>query len=212
MLGTSALKGRQKSNVYFGNYKQSSDGQGGYNNDPIKWRVLDADNDYNRDAVEGETDTTRSLFLLSDQNIDALQYHAAYESITWAESTIRSWLNGYDRAKNKQLIDYSDNNFIDTAFSEDEQKAIVQTSVRNDENVTSGVEGGSDTEDPIFLLSLSEVMNAGYGFTDDASNTDTRVSKNTAYIANDKNPGGNMSGSGSAWNPVLHMSRLVRFC
>ena len=34
------IQGEQKSSVYFGNYKQSSDGNGGYLIEPIKWRVL----------------------------------------------------------------------------------------------------------------------------------------------------------------------------
>lgn len=34
------IQGEQKSSVYFGNYKQSSDGNGGYLTEPIKWRVL----------------------------------------------------------------------------------------------------------------------------------------------------------------------------
>ena len=42
--GTAAnIGGRQADNLYFGTYQQSSDdsdGSGGYNTDPIKWRVL----------------------------------------------------------------------------------------------------------------------------------------------------------------------------
>ena len=34
------IKDAQKSSVYFGNYKQSSDGNGDYLTEPIKWRVL----------------------------------------------------------------------------------------------------------------------------------------------------------------------------
>ena len=34
---------RQGSYVYYGSYQQSSDGNGSYNTEPIKWRVLDAD-------------------------------------------------------------------------------------------------------------------------------------------------------------------------
>jgi hypothetical protein len=32
------IAGAQANNVYFGTYPQSSDGNGGYNDDPIKWR------------------------------------------------------------------------------------------------------------------------------------------------------------------------------
>ena len=37
--GTAAnIGGGQADNIYFGTYQQSSDGSGGYNTDPIKWR------------------------------------------------------------------------------------------------------------------------------------------------------------------------------
>jgi len=41
MAGARGIDGGQDSNIYFGTYPQSSDGEGGYNTDPIKWRVLD---------------------------------------------------------------------------------------------------------------------------------------------------------------------------
>jgi ubiquitin len=68
----SNLEGAQKSAVYFGTYKQSADGSGGFNNDPIKWRVLSND--------DGK------LFLLSDQNLDVFQYHTDDESVTWEKA------------------------------------------------------------------------------------------------------------------------------
>lgn len=59
--GTAAnISGGQADNIYFGTYKQSSDGNNRYNVDPIKWRVLS-----NADG---------KLFLLSDQNLDVFQY------------------------------------------------------------------------------------------------------------------------------------------
>ena len=111
--GTAAnISGAQADNIYFGTYRQSSDGNSGYNIDPIKWRVLENANG--------------QLFLLSDQNLDVFQYHVDYESVTWATSTMRSWLNGYGAAQNTGSdngIDYTDDNFIDTAFSDGEQGA-----------------------------------------------------------------------------------------
>lgn len=209
-LGTSALKGGQKSNVYFGNYKQSSDGNGGYNIDPIKWRVLDTANDYDGNAVEGTTDTTTSLLLLSDQNLDVFQYHTDYEAVTWEESTMRSWLNGYESKENigdnadkdstaaavNAGIDYSNDNFISKAFSSGEQKSIVKTSVKNESN--GSVSGGNNTEDQVFLLSIAETKNTAYGFTADTSSTDTRVSTNTDYVTGGGEINGDMYGSGEA--------------
>ena len=112
--GTAAnIGGGQADNIYFGTYQQSSDGSGGYNTDPVKWRVLANDE-------EG----SGTLFLLSDQNLDVFQYHTDNESVTWEKSTMRSWLNGYDASQNiggDSGIDYTEDNFLDTAFSEKEQ-------------------------------------------------------------------------------------------
>ena len=67
--GTAAnIGGGQADNIYFGTYQQSSDGSGGYNTDPIKWRVL--------------SNASGQLFLLSDQNLDVFQYHTDNESVT----------------------------------------------------------------------------------------------------------------------------------
>ena len=55
------IKDAQKSSVYFGNYKQSSDGNGDYLTEPIKWRVLQ-----NADG---------KLFLLADKILDVYYYH-----------------------------------------------------------------------------------------------------------------------------------------
>lgn len=104
------IGGGQADNIYFGAYQQSSNGSGGYNVDPIKWRVLSNAND--------------QLFLLSDQNLDVFQYHTEQEDVTWETSTMRSWLNGYDTTQNSggsSGIDYTNNNFLDDAFSDKEQ-------------------------------------------------------------------------------------------
>ena len=182
--GTAAnISGGQADNIYFGTYQQSSDGNSGYNIDPIKWRVLENANG--------------QLFLLSDQNLDVFQYHVDYESVTWATSTMRSWLNGYGAAQNTGSdngIDYTDDNFIDTAFSDGEQGAIVDTTVVNDDNPDYNTEGGENTTDKIFLLSIAEAQNSSY-FADNSS----RISTNTAYVADGGKTGSSyMYGVGEA--------------
>ena len=181
--GTAAnISGAQADNIYFGTYQQSSDGSGGYNTDPIKWRVLENANG--------------QLFLLSDQNLDVFQYHTEYESVTWETSTMRSWLNGYGAAQNTGSdngIDYTSDNFINTAFSDGEQGAIVDTTVVNDDNPDYNTEGGENTNDKIFLLSVDEARNSSY-FADDNS----RKGTNTAYVADGGKIGGNMFGVGAA--------------
>ena len=184
--GTAAnIGGRQADNLYFGTYQQSSDGNGGYNIDPIKWRVLE--------NADGQ------LFLLSDQNLDVFQYHTDWESVTWEKSTMRSWLNGYGASENTggdSGTDYTSDNFIGAAFSEKEQKAIAETTVVNDDNPNHNTDGGNNTTDKIFLLSIAEASNSSY-FADDAS----RISTNTAYVVDGGKIGGDMysAGKGDWW-------------
>lgn len=102
------------------------------------------------------------LFLLSDQNLDSKKYNDKFASITWEYSTIRSWLNG---------------DFINSAFSSNEQMAIKTTNLKNDDNPEYGTMGGNDTEDRIFLLSIDEAKNENYGFTNNYSDTTTREAK-----------------------------------
>lgn len=189
ILGTDHISGGQVSNIYFGKYPQSDNGTvqpagaegvdwvkvgenplnwcGPYFNiDSVKWRVLKKENG--------------AALLLSDQSLDGKSYHTEEESVTWEKSTIRSWLNGYGKDSNTgdtDGIDYSDNSFKGMAFSDSEWSRIAETTILNSNNGAYGTSGGNDTEDKIFLLSLNDLNNSNYGFTDDASR---RVS-NPAY-------------------------------
>ncbi len=141
--------------------------------EPIKWRVL-------------KTDGKQAL-LLSDVVLDDQKYNAAiaYEDVTWETSTIRSWLNGYGFFYNEQGTDFSDRNFIGSAFSFGEQSAIAETSVENADNILFLTEGGNDTTDKIFLLSESEVYGESavpYGFVaDEDTDDEARRSKSSTY-------------------------------
>ena len=174
------IGGSQKDNVFFGNYFQSNR----TTKDPVKWRVL--------------SNAGGQLFLLSDQNLDALQYHTEQEDVTWETSTIRSWLNGYDASANtggSNGIDYTGDNFLNTAFSAKEQTAIAKTKVVNDDNDETGadipIDAGDDTTDRIFLLSLTETYNKKY-FPNYCFST------NTAYVAAGGKFGYSMYGVGES--------------
>ena len=109
----------------------------------IKWKVLN--NDEN------------TLFVVADRAIDCKEYNEEYESITWENitwenSAIRNWLNS---------------SFYSTAFSSSEQVAIVTQNVVNEDNPSYGTEGGNNTSDNIYLLSISEATNETYGFCSD---------------------------------------------
>ena len=159
--------------VWFGNYWQedtNGDGKADKNDgkQPIKWRVL---------SVKGD-----DAFLLADKNLDCQKYNETGTSVTWETSRIRSWLNGYGTEANKDGKDYRDDNFLNNAFSEDEQSAIKTTSVVNNANPVHGTEGGNDTPDKVYLLSIDEVANVKYGFVSSRSdNAESRRAKNTAF-------------------------------
>ena len=146
--------------IYFGNYWQNDtngDGKADQNDqkEPIKWRVL---------SVNGN-----DAFLLADQNLDAKSYNEEWEDVTWATCTLRTWLN---------------DTFLNTAFTSAEQAAIKNTTVVNDDNPYYGTEGGENTTDKVYLLSIAEASNIAYGFNGEfRTSSETRVATNTAYVA-----------------------------
>lgn len=165
--------------VYFGHYPQSADGNGGFINEPIKWRVLKVDGD--------------DAFLLSDKNIDKMPFcksepNPSFSSL-WHVSTVRSWLNGYGAAENQKDIDYSTDNFIDKAFTAEEQEAVKTTLVITDKytdwhfNWIDQHHYYMETSDKVYLLEFDEMLNPDYGFTADEEETVKRISLNTAYAA-----------------------------
>lgn len=163
MSGVSGIAGQQADSIYFGTYSQSANGTGFYV-EPIKWRILENANE--------------KLFVLADQNLDSKAYHKSEKdvSITWEESSIRSWLNGT-----------TDEDFFGAAFSTTEQEVVNVTAIENADNECDEdgyewrdgpVEGGNDTNDRIFLISIAEAQNTDY-FPDNTS----RIATNTAYTA-----------------------------
>lgn len=103
--------------------------------EPILWRVLEVEKD--------------TVLLMSEYGLMCKFYHDFYENVTWESSSLRSWLN---------------NNFLDTAFTRAEQKAIYDTPIKNSDNKKYGSTGGNKTIDKVFLLSKKEVISTAYGF------------------------------------------------
>lgn len=138
--------------------------------EPIRWRVLDT--------------SGQKALLLADVTLDDQVYHKSEEDITWENSYIRSWLNGYGEENNC--------NFIDAAFREKEQNALVATSLQNLQNLNvNNTSGGADTQDKVFVLSEMETY-AGdnarrYGFVsyykdgDPNARDEARRSKSTTF-------------------------------
>lgn len=146
---------------------------------PIKWRTL---------SVNGT-----QAFLVADKVLDNQYYHDdrrnedeewEWDAITWEESTVRSWLNGYGASANQQKKDYGSNSFINTAFGSSARTTIKDTQVENKDNLSYGTEGGKDTVDKVFLLSESEVCtdNAkAYGFSSSDYGDEARWAKSSVY-------------------------------
>ena len=129
--------------VTFGHYEQDNDTDNG--KEPIEWRVLDINE-------EGQ------LLLLSDKALDVRPYNTKMIYITWEESTIRSWLNGYEASYNRVGKDYTAENFIDAAFTAEEKAKILTSNVPAHKNPSYSTSPGNPTTDKIFLLSIVEAQ------------------------------------------------------
>ena len=101
----------------------------GNDNTPVEWLVLEND---------GET-----ALLISRYALDCQQYNTGEEDTTWEQCALRDWLN---------------NEFYNRAFSSDEKKRIVKSSVSADENPSYSTDPGNATEDNVFLLSVLEAQ------------------------------------------------------
>ena len=107
--------------------RYEQDGDTANGAEAIEWRVL---------AIEDG-----KALVISEYALDAKPYNVERVSITWEDCTLRKWLN---------------EDFCQEAFTEDEQALIALTQVINEDNPDCETEGGSDTEDNVFLLSIAE--------------------------------------------------------
>ena len=99
--------------------------------EPIEWVVLD---------IQGD-----QALITATQAIDCLAFNDNKAEITWMSSGIRQWLNA---------------DFLTAAFTESEQKAILQTNLSNASNEGYPEYSAStyrETIDRVFLLSYREV-------------------------------------------------------
>ena len=151
--GTAHIQGAMESNIFFGNYWQTvnSEDATDSNKEPVKWRVLSNDG---------------NLFVVSDQNLDCVEYNTSVKTVTWEECSLRKWLNS---------------KFLDNAFTTQEQTAVLESLVVNQDGA-KGSEAGADTYDKVYLLSIYEVIDPDLGFpTEWSAKGGTRVALNTEY-------------------------------
>ena len=112
--------------VTFGTYEQDNDNANGKEN--VEWLVLE--------VKEGKA------LIISKHALDCRPYNTLWGKVTWANSTIRKWLN---------------DTFLHTAFSSAERAMIADKIVRQDKNPAYKTEPGHATMDKVFLLSIDEV-------------------------------------------------------
>ena len=159
--------------VWFGHYWQNdTNGVDKANREddmePIKWRVLEVDEE--------------EILLVSDKILDVMQYDTTGKSASWEKSMMRSWLNGYNADENYSGMDYSEENFLDMAFTLEEQGYIADSDVVNENNPVYKTMAGKDTTDKVFLLSVEEITNPKYGFLSECeSKTSRRMAENTYF-------------------------------
>ena len=127
--------------------------------EPIRWRVLQREGD--------------KALLIAEQNLDSQRYNTSFTSVTWETCSLRPWLNG---------------TFLNAAFTVEEQKGILTSTLKNDDNPKYKTDGGNPTQDKVFLLSIAEAETL---FRSDAD----RVAKNTAYAKAQ----GAYDSSGAVW-------------
>lgn len=116
--------------VSFGRYEQDGDLDDGP--EPIEWIVL------------GKKDGR--LLLWSYYALDAQPLNNEVRDTTWADCSLRSWLNGPFRS---------------AAFTDAELALIPKSTMKNENNTVSGARGGRTTEDQIAVISYRELLEYG---------------------------------------------------
>ena len=94
----------------------------------IEWIVLDKDG--------------ANILVISKYALDCQQYNTSYTAVTWESCSLRKWMNG---------------TFLNAAFSSEEAAMIATTTVTADKNPSYSTNAGNDTQDQVFLLSITEV-------------------------------------------------------
>lgn len=89
------------------------------------------------------TISDKYALLITKYAIDTKPYHENLQNITWEGCSLRKWLN---------------EEFVSSAFNEDEQSANGNSLIKNDTqiNIDWPTSGGKDTTDKVFLLSYRE--------------------------------------------------------
>lgn len=100
--------------------------------------------------------------IITEYIIEQRSYNDNYVNITWADCSLRNYLNTEFYQK----------------FNSADASRIIEVTNKNPDNQWYGTEGGSDTNDKIFLLSMEEVICQYFG---DSSSKLYNPGKNQRY-------------------------------
>ena len=147
-----------KDTVFFGHYEQDGDESNGI--EPIEWIVLFSDEE--------------KMILLSKYGLDYKQFNPDNSGYCadWNGSFIRAWLN---------------EDFYSIAFNEEEKNYLIPSEnetrfMQYDSHFNMSMTSGDTSIENVFLLSVDEVTNVGYGFKADMKVKDIyRKCTATAY-------------------------------
>ena len=103
---------------------------GQWKGNALTWRVID---------VQGD----RALLLLAEACLGRKPYNMTQTPVTWETCSLRKWLN---------------KDFYDLAFNDEEKTRILETTIPAQANPDYGTDPGNDTQDKVFLLSISEAQ------------------------------------------------------
>ena len=95
--------------------------------EPIEWILIE------------KSDNT--MTLISKFGLDSVPYNEVQTNISWEGCTLRKWLN---------------NDFLNAAFTIEEQAKLQTVTVKAEDNPIYGTEAGNDTLDKVYLLSINE--------------------------------------------------------
>ena len=85
-----------------------------------------------------------NALIVSLNLLEQREYHPLQEPITWADCSLRAYLN--------------DDFYNSDVFSDEDRSRILQVDNINEDNQYYGTPGGVNTQDWIFLLSITEVV------------------------------------------------------
>ena len=147
--------------------------------EPVEWIVLEK--------------KENALLVISKNGLDCKRYNETDACVTWESSSMRIWLN---------------NSFLCEAFSNEELNNIAAITVKAGENLKYDTNPVTDTQDRVFLLSMSEAESF-FGSDSEIRCSFTAMRKQMILITITKGGGCDRP---AAMVTALHMSAMtVRF-